>query len=230
MVLQHAGRPQPQGFHLQRPHPNPARIAGIAGAVALNLAVLMALMLPTEIPLVVPKPATVTEIVELDRKKVEPTPPPPVTVKVVKPDTVVKPQPQTAIPVPVLAPVQDQVLVDQGILAADSPALPAADAPIDIAPPAGPIPGVKLQYAAAPAPKYPLDQMKNGVQGTVLLQVLVDVDGKPLEVTIHQSSGDRQLDRAAQQQVLRKWTFRPAMKDGRAVQAIGIVPIDFKLG
>jgi protein TonB len=59
--------------------------------------------------------------------------------------------------------------------------------------------------------------------------VLVDVDGRPLEVTIQRSSGNRDLDAAARRQVLRKWTFRPAMKDGRAVQAIGIVPIDFNL-
>jgi protein TonB len=63
----------------------------------------------------------------------------------------------------------------------------------------------------------------------VLLKVLVDVDGKALDVTIQRSSGNRDLDRAAQQHILRHWTFRPAMKDGRAVQAIGLVPIDFKL-
>ena len=59
--------------------------------------------------------------------------------------------------------------------------------------------------------------------------MLVDVDGKPLQVSIHRSSGNRELDRAAQQHILRRWTFRPAMRDGRAVQAIGLVPIDFKL-
>jgi len=48
-------------------------------------------------------------------------------------------------------------------------------------------------------------------------------------VTIHQSSGNRELDRAAQQQVQKHWRFHPASRDGAPVQAIGIVPIDFKL-
>jgi protein TonB len=63
----------------------------------------------------------------------------------------------------------------------------------------------------------------------VLLEVLVDVDGSPLKVTIHRSSGNRELDRAAQQQVQKHWRFRPASRNGAAVQAIGLVPIDFKL-
>jgi protein TonB len=71
--------------------------------------------------------------------------------------------------------------------------------------------------------------LRDGVQGTVMLQVLVDVDGHPLEVQVQHSSGNRQLDNAARRQVLEHWTFRPAMKDGRAVQAIGLVPIAFNL-
>ena len=46
------------------------------------------------------------------------------------------------------------------------------------------------------------------------------------EVDVQRSSGDRLLDNAAREQVLEHWRFRPAMKDGRAVQAIGLVPID----
>ena len=33
-----------------RVHPNPARILGIAGAIALNIALLMALMMPMQTP------------------------------------------------------------------------------------------------------------------------------------------------------------------------------------
>jgi protein TonB len=93
----------------------------------------------------------------------------------------------------------------------------------------GPVTGMSLEYASAPAPSYPRDALRAGITGTVLLEVLVDVDGSPLKVTIHRSSGNRELDRAAQQQVQRHWRFRPASRNGTAVQAIGIVPIDFKL-
>ncbi len=68
-----------------------------------------------------------------------------------------------------------------------------------------------------------------GAQGTVTLRVLVDVDGSPLEVRVERSSGNRSLDNAARAQVLRQWKFQPATDNGRAVQAYGLVPIDFKL-
>ena len=60
--------------------------------------------------------------------------------------------------------------------------------------------------------------------------MLVGVDGRPLQVDVRQGSGDRRLDAAAREQVLRHWRFRPAMREGRAVQAIGLVPIAFNLG
>jgi periplasmic protein TonB len=93
----------------------------------------------------------------------------------------------------------------------------------------GPVPGVRLEYADAPAPSYPRDALREGVEGTVMLQVLVDVDGRPLQVDVQRSSGDRRLDAAARRQVLQHWRFRPAMQDGRPVQAIGLVPIAFNL-
>jgi protein TonB len=89
--------------------------------------------------------------------------------------------------------------------------------------------GMRLEYAFAPAPAYPRDALREGITGTVLLQVLVDVDGRPLQVEIQRSSGDRRLDVAARRQVLANWRFRPAMQDGRAIRAIGLVPIAFNL-
>ena len=82
----------------------------------------------------------------------------------------------------------------------------------------------------APSPPYPRDALIAGLQGTAPLQVLVDVDGRPLQVDIQKSSGHRKLDEEARRFVLKHWTFRPAMKDGQPVQAIGIVPIAFSLG
>jgi periplasmic protein TonB len=63
----------------------------------------------------------------------------------------------------------------------------------------------------------------------VVLKVLVDVDGKPLSVEIERSSGNRKLDDTARRQVLRKWMFRPAIRDGVAVQVYGLVPVNFTL-
>jgi protein TonB len=93
----------------------------------------------------------------------------------------------------------------------------------------GPISVSSLGYADATPPPYPRDAARMGAQGTVLLKVLVDTDGMPVEVTIHGSSGNRSLDHGAREHVLKHWRFQPAMHDGHAVQAYGLVPIVFSM-
>ncbi|GAB1596320.1 hypothetical protein PAGU2638_19990 [Lysobacter sp. PAGU 2638] len=92
-----------------------------------------------------------------------------------------------------------------------------------------PLAGAHLEYASNPAPSYPSSSLRANEQGTVMLEVLVDVDGKPIEVRIARSSGYRALDLAARRQVLANWMFRPAMRNGQPVQAIGMVPVEFHL-
>ena len=233
MVLQPAGprssAPDRSGSHPRRPHPDPSRIAGISGTLVFNVLLLMLLLVPMSRPDMLLRPSE-RQVPVIDWIEEKPKPPekPPVKVDVVKPKPVQ--QPQTRVQPDIEVPAIDPVIIDDGTLAADP--LPDTTVVATATPtiePSGPIAGIRLEYGNAPAPTYPREQLLAGIEGTVLLQVLVDVDGRPLEVTIHRSSGDRDLDAAARRQVLRKWTFRPAMKDGRAVQAIGIVPIDFNL-
>lgn len=82
---------------------------------------------------------------------------------------------------------------------------------------------------SAPAPSYPGVALRAGQQGTVMLRVLVGTDGRPAEVSVQTSSGHRALDLAARSQVLRSWRFQPAMQNGQAVQAYGLVPVSFSL-
>ncbi|MDE2407031.1 MAG: energy transducer TonB, partial [Xanthomonadaceae bacterium] len=91
-----------------------------------------------------------------------------------------------------------------------------------------PVP-LQLAYRQAPAPSYPRAALLHNLSGTVLLQVLVDENGHPLDVTVARSSGHRELDEAARLQVLKRWSFQPATRNGRAVQALGLVPIEFNL-
>jgi protein TonB len=93
----------------------------------------------------------------------------------------------------------------------------------------GPLASTRREYASAPAPAYPREAILDGIEGTVLLKVLVGVDGKPLSVEIARSSGNRRLDDAARRQVLRRWMFKPAIRDGQAVQVYGMVPVNFSL-
>ena len=92
-----------------------------------------------------------------------------------------------------------------------------------------PLPSATLEYVRAPAPRYPIAALRDRAEGTVMLRVLVDTDGTPIEVLIEKSSGDRNLDKEARQHVLKSWRFKPAMQNGQAVQAYGLVPIDFTL-
>ena len=210
-----------------RIHPSPARIAGVAGAIALNAALFMLLLAPmgSDVP---PLPPDDDPIAIQILEPLEPPPPPPPIPVPVTPPTPVPPVARNTV----VEPVEPSPVVFDHSSVMDLPALPPAEpAAVAAAAQAAPAPvtGVRLEYASAPPPPYPRRQLAERVEGQVLLKVLVDVDGRALEVTIQRSSGNRDLDRAAQQHILRHWTFRPAMKDGRAVQAIGLVPIDFKL-
>lgn len=211
-----------------RPHPDVNRIAGFAVAITINAALLMLLLVPMGAPppLSLPDP---TPVIDWITRK--PVPPTPIQVPVTKVQPRVHPpvaQPTVVAPAIVTPTVVAPVIVDHGTeqvleSVVDTTATPTTG------PGTGPVPGMHLEYDAAPAPEYPRDALREGVQGTVLLQVLVDVDGRPLQVDVRHSSGDRRLDVAARKQVLQHWRFRPAMQDGHAVQAIGLVPIAFNL-
>jgi periplasmic protein TonB len=205
-------------------HPDATRIAGLAGAITINVALLLLLLTPMSVPPPQPEHETIRVVDIFDR--IKPPAPPPVPVPVTTPRL-----PSTASATPHrmdVPPAAEQVVVEDGTLPAD-PVVETASEAVPSLESSTPLPGVRLEYLQAPAPAYPRDALRDGVQGTVMLQVLVDVDGRPLDVQVQHSSGNRQLDNAARRQVLERWTFRPAMKDGRAVQAIGLVPIAFNL-
>lgn len=77
-------------------------------------------------------------------------------------------------------------------------------------------------------PVYPEALRQTGHQGTVLLQVRIDTQGVPREVTIARSSQVALLDQAAVLAV-RQWRFSPATQSGRPVEATVRLPIDFRL-
>ena len=63
----------------------------------------------------------------------------------------------------------------------------------------------------------------------MLVVAYIGPDGVPTSTSLAQSSGSRELDRAATQAV-RRWRFEPAMSDGRPTVGQVIVPIDFSPG
>jgi len=83
-------------------------------------------------------------------------------------------------------------------------------------------------YLENPAPEYPTMAEKRGYQGTVILDVLVNKDGKAESIQLAKSSGYEILDRAAINGV-KEWLFRPAKRENELVDAWVKIPIKFQL-
>ncbi len=87
----------------------------------------------------------------------------------------------------------------------------------------------EVEYLRAPSPQYPPVSKRLHEQGVVLLRVLIDIDGRALRVEVEQSSGFERLDAEARNAV-RRARFKPWTENGRARQAVVLVPIEFGLG
>jgi protein TonB len=86
--------------------------------------------------------------------------------------------------------------------------------------------GVGLRYTVPAI--YPRIAKKEGWEGTVTLLVVVDVKGKPAEITVDKSSGHKILDDAAIHAV-RKWIFSPAKDGNIPIRSSVKLPVHFSL-
>lgn len=200
-----------------------SRVLGWSTAIAVHALALMLLLIPATQPLikaprerlqvrwVLPPPPPM----DLTPRHPDPVPPRTVPVNTQRVPSPLPPPTATFDDAPAVAPLPASETAAPSL--ASAPAAPA------------PAAGAQLQYRSAPPPPYPVAAIRLGQQGTVLLRIRVDTEGNPLSVSIEKSSGSRVLDQAARQQVLRRWRFVPAIVDGQAVAADGLVPIDFTL-
>jgi len=83
-------------------------------------------------------------------------------------------------------------------------------------------------YLNNPAPVYPNMSRRLRETGMVQLRVRVDSAGLPTNVVLAKSCGYSRLDDAALAAV-RRWKFQPATRDGVAIEATVVVPIEFSL-
>ncbi|HEY9133152.1 MAG TPA: energy transducer TonB [Dyella sp.] len=207
----------------RRLHPDSVRISALSVAIALNLAALLLVlrpMAPQIAEALAPKAPTLVHWIEA--QPLPPEPPPIVLPKVQPATPKVTAQPKTIDQPP---PVVTAPMTDEGT----APAVENAPlAPIE--PPAANTAPVEASLAYRTAPlSYPRDGILRHLEGTVLLRVLVDENGKPIQVEIEKSSGQPILDRSARSQVLDKWLFQPAVVQGQHVKAWARVPVTFNL-
>lgn len=204
------------------------RSLALSLAVAGNALMLLLLSLPREglspILRAPPEPAPPI-LAELLRRAppAVPQPVPPTPQAPSRPISLRSPTPPVAVSQPILPLPVDPPGVDSvQLVSAVMPISGALSAPgVED----GADSGVGLRHA--PLPPYPGLSLRRGHEGTVLLGVLVSRAGHALDVRIERSSGHRELDRAAQQQVLKRWKFQPAERHGQPVDAWARVPVDF---
>ena len=163
------------------------------------------------------------------KPKPKPPEPRPVAKQVVQPVT--KPQPvqeQKIVSPPVSAapPRETQIIPEE------APPLPLhteigtestkADTASHVIQQASPL------YRINPPPKYPRLARRRGMEGVVLLEVLVDVLGRVKELRIFNSSSHSILDRAALKAV-RRWKFKSGTVAGASKEMWVKVPVRFQL-
>ncbi len=140
---------------------------------------------------------------------------------------ITKPAPPLPMPVapPVAEPVHQPEAAPPPPVAVKEPeAAPIKAAPVaEIQPPE-----FGAAYLNNPPPRYPPAARKIGLQGTVLLRVLVSPAGLPEKISVLTSSGSPVLDDAAINTV-KQWTFVPARQGDHAVSGSVNVPIRFVL-
>ena len=79
----------------------------------------------------------------------------------------------------------------------------------------------------APVPQYTEEARRQRIQGVVILQAVVNCQGLVENVTVLQSL-DPGLDQNSVDAISR-WTFRPAMQNGKAVSVFYNLTVNFRL-
>jgi TonB family protein len=79
----------------------------------------------------------------------------------------------------------------------------------------------------SPPPEYTEEARQAKIQGTVVLQMVLGTDGRPRDIKVVQSLGHGLDEKAVQ--ALSEWKFEPSIKDGKPVQILTDVEMDFHL-
>jgi len=150
--------------------------------------------------------------------------PPVVQKQVQQQPTQVQQQPTQVQQQPVSEPARTRVIENKPTVEVpvQTPATTNANAP------AGPMEvGSLISYATKQqAPVYPIAAKNMRTMGVVKVEVTVDETGDVADV---QKTSGPALLQAAAKDAIRKWKFRPFVRDGQPVKAVGYVNFNFSL-
>lgn len=155
-----------------------------------------------------------TNIIQTEKPKDLPPPPPPVDLKERPPVQVIAPDINITIPAEAPPPIQ-QVTTQH----VEAPPAPKAIVPGTPA---------KVTFAPSVADYYPDSERRAGHEGRSSVKICIDAAGKVQSADIAQSAGFPALDDAAQK-LAKAMKFKPATSEGRPVATCVSLPVKFEL-
>lgn len=202
------------------------------GAAIAIQGVVLAGLLTMAAPTITDKVPKVLDVFDV----IDPPPPDPIEP--------VEPQPEAPAPRPATPEQIVQTPTDPIIRTDTAPIIPTTRAPIvgtgmDTAPFVQPTPiatpkpvlvdaSVDPRYASALQPDYPGAEQRAEIEGKATVRVLIGADGRVK--TVELVSADRPgFFKATEQQALRRWRFKPATRDGVAVESWKQMTVHFRL-
>jgi protein TonB len=221
------------GMDFSHKQQNPARnVTGIGMVIALHLLVGYFVVSGMGKQLIDkiknPVETKIIEEVKPPPPKDLPPPPPPPEVKAPPPPfipppevvTQAQPQPNTIATVTNVQPATNQLpktpVVAPVVESKAPPAPPARTAPV-------------LSVAECQKPEYPRSSARNEEEGAVTIAFLIGTDGRVKDSKIEQSSGHRELDKAAVTTLSSCNKFKAGTVDGKPVEAWGKVIYVWKI-
>ncbi|MBN8808803.1 MAG: TonB family protein [Sphingomonas sp.] len=206
----------------------PGSMALALAATALPL-VAMVVGLQIKQGIRIDKPVTT-----IDVRQPPPPPPDPIQPKP-QPRTQQPPTEKVFVPTPIQLPSDNKTATTL-----DPPKLPPTENPPVVGTGSAPaVEPVKLapvlvgaevdpRYAGLLQPPYPSEEQRAGRSGRVTLRVLIGTDGRVHQVERVSATTDA-FFAAAQRQALAKWRFRPATRDGVAIEQWKTMSLRFEL-
>lgn len=207
------------GGFLAARRPNPI---GLGAVAALHAGVLGAIILaPPEYNLI--KTFAPTVIYDVPDKLPPEIPPPP-------PPKASEKQPETVkFDRPIVDTVPDTTTV-LDLRPVDPPPVPDAVKPVVPEPPA-PLfidAQVDQRFSASLQPPYPSALARAEIEGKAVVRVLIGVDGR-VKAVESVSATDPGFFEATREQALKRWRFKPATRDGVAVESWRTMTVRFQL-
>jgi periplasmic protein TonB len=199
-------------------------------AIGLNLAAVTALLLAKGEA--IPLPDKIIEVINIPLEKPKDVPPPPPIEKRVErpiptvPDRIVD-RPVEPDDAPLFA-ERDWTIVPGGGggLSGTSGTIdpPYVPPPVPVLTDAAPDP----RFASLFQPPYPPRLQRLDIEGKVVLKVLIGADGRVREVQIVYADDDGFAE-VTERQALTKWRFKPATRDGVAVETWKQMTVRFEI-